>query len=179
MSSLRLPEVVNYTSQGRTVKALVLSGREGEVSHLGKNGEPLLTLAFVKQPAPNAPHKRPTVLQAALATPEMQFEHDVVHASHEFSSDFKRDKGIQTEAQIAAHRGHGEWSEVEDGSDAGFEVLFRDNAALRNDLKDAWTNCHAAEKEEVAAKAEVQRLNKLVADLSADGDSQAEAPPSA
>jgi hypothetical protein len=113
MAPLNVPEVVNYTAQGRTVKALVLSARDGEVSHLGKSGEPLLTLAIKKQPAPNAPHKRATPLQDATSTPEIEIVHDVVHASHEFSKKFKEDKGIQTDAQIATHRGHGEWSEVE------------------------------------------------------------------
>lgn len=162
MSQPSIPEVVNYTSQGRTVKALVLSSRSGEVSHLGKDGEPLLTLAFVKQPAPNAPHKRPTVLQAALATPEIEIAHDVVHASHEFSDQFKEDKGLLTEAQIVAHRGHGEWSEAAVSSDAITD--------LRADCAQAWKNCHAAEKEAATAKAEVARLNKLVADLSAEAN---------
>src|ERR1700722_1446873 len=94
-----VPEVVNYTAQGRTVKALVLSAREGEVSHLGKNGEPLLTLAIKKLPAPNAPHKRPTPLQDLTITPEIEIVHDVVHASHEFSAEFKEKKGVNTAAE--------------------------------------------------------------------------------
>jgi hypothetical protein len=113
MSQRNVPEVVNYTAQGRTVKALVLKARDGEVSHLGKNGEPLLTLAIVKQPAPNAPHKRPTPIQIETGTPEVEIVHDVVHASHEFSAEFKEKKGVKTVAEIASHRGHGEWSEVE------------------------------------------------------------------
>jgi|HubBroStandDraft_4_1064222.scaffolds.fasta_scaffold03927_4 hypothetical protein len=112
MAPSNVPEVVNYTAQGRTVKALVLSARDGEVSHLGKSGEPLLTLAIKKQPAPNAPHKRATPLQDATSTPEIEIVHDVVHASHEFSAEFKEKKGIKTVAEIATHRGHGEWSEV-------------------------------------------------------------------
>lgn len=133
-----IPEVVNYSVQGRVVKALVLTSRDGEVSHLGKNGEPLLTLAFKKFDVTNAPHKRPNVLQTAVATPEIQIEHDVVHASHAFSKQFKEDKGIQTAAQIAAHRGQGEWSEVEDP----FGPQLYD------------------------AQLEIDRLKKLVADLS-------------
>lgn len=110
----KVGDVVTYTRQGRAVNALVINSRDGEVSHLGKNGEPLLTLAFVKFPAPNAPHKRPTVLQAAVSEPEIEIERDVVHVSHEFSAEFKKQKGISTEALIATHRGQGEWSEVED-----------------------------------------------------------------
>lgn len=155
----KVGDVVLFSQLGRTVNALVLGVRSGEVSRLGKDGEPLLKLAFIKFPAPNAPHKRPTPLQAELAEQEIQIEHDVVHASHEFSSDFKRDKGVQTEAQIAAHRGHGEWTEADDRNDAAFGVLLNDNAATRNSLKDA--------------RAEVERLNKLVADLSANADDDA------
>lgn len=107
-----LSEVVLYTAQGRTQAALVLSARVGEVSHLGKNGEALLTLAIVKQPAPNAPHKRPTGLQTAVAVPEIEILHDVVHTSHEFDAAFLERNG-STSAQIAAQRGHGEWTELE------------------------------------------------------------------
>lgn len=105
-------DVVVYSSLGRSQNALVLSARFGEVSHQGKQGEPLLTLALIAEPAPNAPHKRPTVLQGDTSVPEIQIEHDVVHASHEFSAEFKKDKGVTTAAQIASHRGHGEWTEV-------------------------------------------------------------------
>src|SRR6267154_5748551 len=104
----RRGDVVVYSSLGRSQNALVLSTRFGEVSHQGKQGEPLLTLALIAEPAPNAPHKRPTVLQNDTSVPEIQIEHDVVHASHEFSADFKKDKGVTTAAQIASHRGHGE-----------------------------------------------------------------------
>lgn len=117
MQQLKVGDVVIYSVLGRSVNALVLKIRTGEVSHEGANGEPLLTLAFVKQPEPNAPHKRANVLQTAVLDPEIQIERDVVHASHEFSRDFKREKGIQTEAQIAAHRGHGEWSDPADTPD--------------------------------------------------------------
>jgi hypothetical protein len=110
MSQAKLPSIVLISINGQTLPALVLSARFGEVSHLGKNGEPLLTLAFVKQALPSQPHKKPTVFQAAVAVPEIQIEHDVVHASHEFDEEFKRKHG-STPAQIAAQRGHAEWSE--------------------------------------------------------------------
>jgi hypothetical protein len=109
MSQPKVGDVVLYRSLGRTVNALVMSSRLGEVSHLGKDGEPLLTLAVLKQLPPNAPHKRPTVLQASVAEPEIEIVRDVVHVSHEFSPEFKRDKGLQTPAQIASQRGPGEW----------------------------------------------------------------------
>lgn len=109
--SNEVPKVVKFSRSGVTVDALVLSARFGEVSHEGANGEPLLTLAIVKQPAPNAPHKRPTVLQASVAEPELEIVRDAVHASHEFSHEFKREKGLTTPALIATHRGDGEWAE--------------------------------------------------------------------
>lgn len=110
--SNEVPKVVKFSRSGVTVDALVLSARFGEVSHEGANGEPLLTLAIVKQPAPNAPHKRPTVLQASVSEPELEILRDVVHESHTFSADFKREKGLTGWAEIMAHRGDGEWSEV-------------------------------------------------------------------
>ena len=52
------------------------------------------------------------MLQTATAVPEVEILYDVVHASHEFSAEFKEKKGIRTAAEAASHRGHGEWSEV-------------------------------------------------------------------
>jgi hypothetical protein len=111
--SKQVPEVVLYIAAGMTVPALVLSSREGEVSHLGANGEPLLTLAIKKQPAPNAPHKRMTPVQIATTQPELEILHDVVHTSHTFSEDFKRAKGLRTKNDELSVRGHGEWREYE------------------------------------------------------------------
>lgn len=127
--SNEVPKVVKFSRSGVTVDALVLSARFGEVSHEGANGEPLLTLAIVKQPAPNAPHKRPTVLQASVAEPELEIVRDAVHASHEFSHEFKREKGLTTPALIATHRGDGEWSETSrsgfaEGYQAALEVCM-------------------------------------------------------
>lgn len=120
--SKQVPEVVLYIAGGVTVPALVLSSREGEVSHLGANGEPLLTLAIKKQPAPNAPHKRMTPVQIATTQPELEILHDVVHTSHTFSEDFKRAKGLRTRAEELSVRGHGEWTGYEAGDDF-FEVI--------------------------------------------------------
>ncbi len=111
MSEQTVAEVVLFTDGRGTRPALVLSSRVGEVSHLGKGGEPLLTLAVKKLPAPNADHKKPTPIQVATAVPEVEIFHDVVHASHEFSKEFKEKKGIRNDADVAAHRGHGEWRE--------------------------------------------------------------------
>jgi hypothetical protein len=108
----KIGDVVLYHAFGKTLNALVVGSRVSEVAHLGKNGEPLLHLAFIKQIPPNAPHKRPTVLMAELTTPEIEIQYDVVHVSHEFSDAYKSAKGLYSEAQIVSLRGHGEWEEV-------------------------------------------------------------------
>lgn len=104
------PEVVWYTDSRGARRALVLSSRAGEVSHLGRGGEPLLTLAVKKYPAPNLDRKKPTPIQQALAVPEIEVIHDVVHASHEFTQEFREAKGLRSSADVAAHRGAGEWT---------------------------------------------------------------------
>lgn len=122
-------DVVIYTRGGRSVNALVLSSRDGEVSHLGANREPLLTLAFVKFPNPNPiVNKRPNPVQEATTVPEIEIEHDVVHASHEFSPEFKREKGLATPAQIASLRGHGAWATAEVNPDGGSKKPVDDSA---------------------------------------------------
>lgn len=156
-------QVVLFTVAGLSLPALVLSSREGEVSHLGKGGEPLLTLAVVKQPSPNAQPKRPQLLQADLATPEIEIVRDVVHASHEFSSQFKADKGIITQGHVASHRGQGEWSEWTDDSD--FQEAFE---KLSADRKQAWANAHEAEKEALNQKARADKAEKELAEIKAD-----------
>ncbi len=44
---VKVGDVVLYRAFGRTVNAIIKAIRRGEVSHLGKNGEPLLTLSFI------------------------------------------------------------------------------------------------------------------------------------
>ena len=129
-------DVVMYMRGGRSCNALVLSSRVGETSHLGAKGEPLLTLAFVKFPNPNPiANKRPNLIQESTSVPEIEIEHDVVHASHEFSAEYKRLHGLITPAQIAAKRGAGEWMEI---------ILADDSEGLID---------------------EIERLNRLVAFL--------------
>lgn len=129
----KVPEVVTYSVLGRAVPALVLSSRIGEVSRLGANGEPYMTLAIVKQPAPNAPHKRPSILQNDTTTPEIEIVHDVVHASHKFSAAFKEKQGLRTPAQIADYRGHGEWSEHVSAPNDELTKLRAANATLQTE----------------------------------------------
>lgn len=164
----KVPEVVLYTVGGRSIPALVLSSREGEVSHLGKGGEPLLTLAVVKQPALNAQPKRPQLLQADLAQPEIEIVRDVVHASHEFSAEFKAAKGIITQGHIAANRGHGEWIEWTDDSHA--QEAF---AAVQVDRKQAWDNAHKAEQEAQSQKSRADKAEQKLAELKAAAPDEA------
>ena len=110
----QVPKVVLYRAFGRELPALVLASRDGEVSHLGSQGEPLLSLAFI-DPAREiaiAPKKNTAVVLSELKTPQVFIEHDVVHASHEFSEEFKKAKGIRSDADVAAQRGHGQWEQM-------------------------------------------------------------------
>jgi len=126
MSQSNVPAVVLFSAFGRTVPALVLAARFGEVSHLGANNEPILTLAIVKQPAPNQPYKKP------VAVPEIEIQHDVVHFSHEFSDEFKKKHG-DLPAQIASQRGHGEWREYT-ADDSAYSNALRANSSLLSQL---------------------------------------------
>ena len=54
-----------------------------------------------------------TPVQIATTQPELEILHAVVHASHSFSEDFKRAKGLRTRAEELSVRGHGEWRECE------------------------------------------------------------------
>lgn len=129
-AQVQIGDVVLYSAFGRVLNALVLKLRVGEISHLGKNGEPLLTLAVIKQGGwtGNAPYKRPNPIQEATATPEIEIVHDVVHASHEFDEEFLRKHGRST-SDIASQRGHGEWSEVDVAND--FSPSFGKNYSER------------------------------------------------
>lgn len=100
-------DAVFYGVQNRMVFALVLAVRDSEVSHNGKNGEPVLTVAFVD------PTRESEIAKNKIGyLPQVFIEYDVVHSSHEFSREFRLAKGIQTPAQVASHRGQGEWTEI-------------------------------------------------------------------
>ncbi len=109
-------DVVKYSIFGRTLNAIVLSTRSGEVSHLGADGEPLVALAFIDPDRETGLSRNKETGEAiwpAGRIPQVFLEHDVVHASHEFSQEFKAAKGIRTPADIASVRGHGEYTEFE------------------------------------------------------------------
>jgi hypothetical protein len=99
-------DVVLYTVNGVQRNALVLMSRDAEADHLGSAGEPTLHLAFL------APEREAGQKGKAGYIPQVYIEFDVVHASHEFSDDFKLKQGLQTPAQVTAVRGSGEWTEV-------------------------------------------------------------------
>lgn len=144
-------DVVLFTISGKSYTALVLAERDGEVSHLGRNGEPLLTLAYVKGQSVQPDYKKHSLAQSQ-ALPEVLIEHDVVHVSHEFSKEFRKEKGI-TDGQINTHRGHGEWKQFESSTGYALSQLYD-------------------------AQSEVERLKRLVADLtSSNNESKDEAPP--
>src|SRR5260370_22691973 len=103
---LKIGDVVIYSYLGRSLNALVIGTRDGEVSHLGENGEPLVSIAFVDQLRDSATvNKRSSgSFQPPAPEPTVYIERDVLHASHEFSPEFRKEKGLQTQAQIAALR---------------------------------------------------------------------------
>jgi hypothetical protein len=112
---VKVGDVVLYTALGRTLNALVLKVT-AVASHEGADGEPTLSLAFIDQEREaGAKANRVGPLQEKPGYfPTVYTEHDVVHLSHEFSDDYKRVKGLQTPAQIAAERGVGHWEELPD-----------------------------------------------------------------
>jgi hypothetical protein len=166
MSQAKVPSVVLFCAFGRSVPALVLSSRSGEVSHLGANDEPLLTLAIVKQPAPDQGYKKPVGVQAAVAVPEIEIQHDVVHCSHEFDEEFKKKYG-STPAQIAAQRGHGEWREYTI-DDSPYRNALSENSFLRGQLA-------AAESAAAKQKARADLAESVAASLRKEAEDKREA----
>jgi hypothetical protein len=113
--SVKRGDVVLYLLQGRTLNAIVLATRSSEVAHLGSKDEPLVSLAFSDPARETGLAKDPDTGEYVYPfgrVPQIFIEHDVVHASHEFSDEFKAKKGLATDAQIAAARGLGEYREV-------------------------------------------------------------------
>lgn len=104
MLNLKVGDAVLFLIQGRALNALVLRINTGEVEHLGKDGEPLLDLAFLDQARES---KR--TQDSVSYLPEVFFEYGVVHFSQKFSDDYIVAKGLTTKAQVIAARGQGEW----------------------------------------------------------------------
>jgi len=153
--------VVRYTAFGRSLPALVLAARFGEVSHLGKNGEPLLSVAFV-DPARESglsKDKDGNFIFPAGRFPQVFVEHDVVHVSHEFDDEFKKKHGSST-AEIASQRGHGEYDDFESDEEG---VI----AALITQLSVALSDRDAAQAEAGRQKARADLAEKTLADAKA------------
>ena len=106
-TTVKIGDVVRYAAFGRSVNALVMALHTGDLSHQGANGEPLLDLLYIDPVRESAISKKQIGWQ-----PQTFVEYSVVHASHQFSDEYKREKGITTAAQLATQRGQGEWSEI-------------------------------------------------------------------
>jgi hypothetical protein len=90
--SVKRGDVVLYALQGRTLNAIVLATRSSEVAHLGSKDEPLVSLAFSDPARETGLAKDPDTGEYVYPfgrVPQIFIEHDVVHASHEFSDEFK------------------------------------------------------------------------------------------
>jgi hypothetical protein len=106
-------DVVLYSVQDKTYNALVLHVHTGQPELLGKNGEPLLHLAFL------APDRESAIERKKFGyIPQVFTEYDVVHHSQEFSDEYKQKNGIASPAQLAAARGQGEWKALTEHIDA-------------------------------------------------------------
>lgn len=100
----KVGDIVLYKVQNKVYNAIVLHVHQGQPDYLGKNGEPQLHLAFI------APDRETAITKNKFGyIPQIFYDYDVVHASHEFSADFKKDQGVKTEAEIKTRRGQGEW----------------------------------------------------------------------
>ena len=101
-------DVVRYVLGDREYNAIVLFAHVGQPAFLGKNREPLLHVGFI------APERESDVQKSKPGyIPQFFIEYDVVHESQEFSDEYKRNNGLLSPAQIASHRGAGEWKDVE------------------------------------------------------------------
>jgi hypothetical protein len=158
--SVKRGDVVVLNMQGRALNAIVLALRSGEVEHLGSNDEPLLSVAFsdpARETGLSKDKETGELVYPFGRIPQIFIEHDVVHESHEFSDDFKKEKGLRSEAQIASLRGHGEWRESSGGDDEKIQSLRRALASVAKDRNDAEAQVRALQAELDALKAEAAK----------------------
>jgi len=95
-------DVVTYTEGGKAYKAFVFGMNTSILSHLGKNGEPMLHLAvFDEDPKHLALRMQPRV--------PIRLEYDVVHNTQSFTEAYYKEHGKETAAQ---HKGNGVWSDT-------------------------------------------------------------------
>jgi len=172
-----IPDVVLFKAFGRVLPALVLAHRFGEVSHLGSHGEPLLTLAVI-DPARESgldKDKDGNFVYPVGRIPQVFTEHDVVHVSHLFSDEFKKKKAIQSPADVAAQRGHGEWSEFVGDNDELVDRLRRNlGEATAEALKQSDQSNRQRARAELAefkladANNQIDKQGKIIAKLQSD-----------
>lgn len=183
MSQPKPGSIVVLKAYGRRVNALVLAARYGETSHLGSDGEPILTLAFVdparetgltpvrdKSGKPTGEFNFPV-----NRNPQVFIETDIVHESHEFSDDFKKKHGLNSAARIADVRGHGEWTEYQgDASDTIGRL--REKVAELGDKSNQIEFAHAQQKARGdKAEADAKDAKAQLAEAQKKIDAQADA----
>ena len=164
------PVVVMYL--GRKMTGLVLAVRDNLPSHLGEDGEPLLTVALIdpERETGLTRDKDGNVVYPFGRIPQVFTEIDVVHESHEFDAEFLKANGSST-AQIASQRGHGEWSEYVDESSAALVSSLRSsNSLLRDQLSSALRDSADARGAKDVAEAKVVQLGEEVKRLQQDLD---------
>lgn len=163
--SVKRGDVVLYSAFGRSLNAIVLSTRSGEVSHLGAEDEPLISVAFLDpyRETGLSKDKEGNFFYPAGRVPQVFIEHDVVHASHEFSEEFKRDKGISTPAQIASLRGHGEWSEYHPDNQQLIDEFHDRHGETLSNLYDAQLEASQQRARAEKAESDLAAANKQIA----------------
>jgi hypothetical protein len=173
-----VPDVVLFKAFGRVLPALVLAHRFGEVSHLGSHGEPLLTVAVVdpsRESGLDTDKNTGERIYPPGRIPQVFIEHDVVHVSHVFSDEFKRQKQIQSPADVAAQRGHGEWSEFVGDDQVLIDRLRRNlGEAVAENMKNSdeanrqRARADLAEKNFADAKTSIEQRDRIIAKLQSD-----------
>lgn len=154
--------VVGYL--GRKMNALVLAVRDNLPSHLGEDGEPLVTVALIDPDRETglAKDKDGNPIYPIGRTPQVFIENDVVHETHEFDAAFLKQNG-STQAQILSQRGHGEWTEYVDPDTAEQIAGFRDaNKALRDQVLKLTREASDAIAAQSLAEAKVGELEKAL-----------------
>lgn len=180
--SVKRGDVVVLNMQGRALNAIVLALRSGEVEHLGSNDEPLLSVAFsdpARETGLSKDKETGELVYPFGRIPQIFIEHDVVHESHEFSDDFKKEKGLRSEAQIASLRGHGEWRESSGGDDEKIRSLRSAVASLASERNEAHDALQLERDRAEKAEAENDSLRKQLAGLVIGSDGNSYPPDSA
>jgi hypothetical protein len=103
-------DVVIFTEGGKTYNALVLSERVLE-HHLGEDDQPMLNLVFIQEKL-DGQGKPVAMIGTGLVSELMQFRYDVVHDSHAFSDQAKKDLAEKGHLPPAGVMPGGRWKSV-------------------------------------------------------------------